>query len=129
MKSDQILRKSRLILWKTAWFAVLVTAAVAAATQRTAAATNVVVWDTGSRLADAGAAEDRNGWKAVPPELFVFEDDPSKASSDPGYYGREYAFKGDAVVENRSLAAVFWSAKGRVVLYAEGDAGASSPGG
>ena len=28
-------------------------------------------------------------------------------------------FKGDAVVENRSLAAVFWSAKGRVVIYSK----------
>src|SRR5262249_49770268 len=34
----------------------------------------------------------------------------------------EYAFKGDAVVENSSLAAVFWSAKGRVVLYSKAEA-------
>jgi hypothetical protein len=84
--------------------------------QRTEAATNVVVWDTGSRLVDAADVESRARWRQVPSELFIMEADPSKAASDPGYYGREYSFKGDAVVENRSLVAVFWSAKGRVVI-------------
>ena len=93
------------------------------------AAPNLIIWDTGARLAEAANGENRTVWKAVPSELFAFEADPLKAASDPGYYGREYSFKGDAVVENRSLAAVFWSAKGRVVLYSKanvvsgGDAG------
>ncbi|HEY0549152.1 MAG TPA: hypothetical protein VGF13_06085, partial [Verrucomicrobiae bacterium] len=60
-------------------------------------------------------------WKTVPSELFVFEPDPAKAASDPGYYGREYSFKGDAVVENHSLTAVFSSAKGRVVIYSKAE--------
>jgi hypothetical protein len=65
----------------------------------------------------------------VPSELFALEADPPKAASDPGYYGREYSFKGDAVVENHNLAAVFWSAKGRVVLYSKADTnGGASPG-
>lgn len=85
------------------------------------AATNLVVWDTGTRLTEPGEAENRAGWKAVPTELFSFEASPAKASSDPGYYGREHSFKGDVVVENSSLAAVFWAAKGRMVLYAKGD--------
>ena len=58
----------------------------------------------------------------MPPDLLTLEADPPKASSDPGYYGREYSFKGDAVVENRTLAAVFLSAKGRVVIYSKDDA-------
>jgi hypothetical protein len=66
----------------------------------------------------------------VPSELFALEADPPKAASDPGYYGREYSFKGDAVVENHNLAAVFRSAKGRVVLYSKADTnGGASPGG
>src|SRR5262245_59105389 len=85
------------------------------------AATNVVVWDTGSRLAALGEAENRTGWKAVPTELFSFEASPAKAASDPGYYGREHLFLGDVVVENSSLAAVFWAARGRMVLYAKSD--------
>jgi hypothetical protein len=52
--------------------------------------------------------------------LLLLEADPPKARSDPGYYGREYSFKGDAVVENEKLIAVFLSAKGRIVLYAKG---------
>ena len=89
------------------------------AAQQTQAATNVVLWDTGARLGDAVALENRAGWKAVPSELFVFEAEPSKAASDPGYYGREYSFTGDAVVENHGLTAVFWSAKGHVVVYSK----------
>jgi len=96
--------------------------------QPTQAATNVVIWDTGSRLTDASDVENRAGWNAVPSELFVFEKDPPKAASDPGYYGREYSFKGDPVVENRNLTAVFWSAKGRVVLYSKTDVAGSNPG-
>ena len=100
----------------------LVTTIGLSAVRRSEAATNVVVWDTGARLADPSDAENRAGWKPVPSELFVFEADPAKAASDPGYYGREYSFKGDAVVENRSLTAVFWSARGKMVLYSKGHA-------
>ena len=128
MKSDQTLSKSEFILWKTALLALLAAAAALGAIPPTEAATNVVLWDTGSRFADMTDAENRTGWKSVPSELFVFEADPPKAASDPGYYGRDYSFKGDAVVENRSLAAVFWSAKGRVVLYSKADVAPSSSG-
>ena len=114
---------SQLLLQKTACLVLLAAASILTSE----AATNVVVWDTGSRFADTTGDGDRTGWKAVPSELFALEADPPKAASDPGYYGREYSFKGDAVVENRSLAAVFWSAKGRVVLYSK--AGDDSPSG
>jgi hypothetical protein len=53
--------------------------------------------------------------------LLLLEKDPPKASSDPGYYGREYSFKGDAVVETPTLAAVFWSSKGCVTIYSKKD--------
>ncbi len=84
---------------------------------QTEAAPNIVLWDTGSRLGETLDLDSREEWKPVPSDLFALEANPPKASSDPGYYGREYVFKGDAVVENNSLTAVFWSAKGRVTLY------------
>src|SRR6058998_3225078 len=126
MKSYQGARKSELLLRKIVLLGLL---AISAGFQRTAAAANVVVWDAGSRFADTIDVENRAGWKAVPSELFAFEAEPAKAASDPGYYGREYSFKGDAVVENRNLAAVFWSAKGRVVLYSKADDAPSGSGG
>src|ERR1051325_3418234 len=119
MNSSRGARRSESFLRKMMLLGLL---AISAGLQRTAAAANVMVWDTGSRFADTIDAENRAGWKAVPSELFAFEAEPAKAASDPGYYGREYAFKGDAVVENQRFAAVFWSAKGRVVLYSRPDA-------
>src|SRR6185369_17664367 len=111
MNSNQGSRKSESFVQRTAWLVFLAIAAGLAAIPQADAATNVVIWDTGSRLAEPGDAENRAGWKSVPSELFVLEViDPLKAASDPGYYGREYSFRGDAVVENRNLAAVFWSA-------------------
>ena len=89
------------------------------------AATNIVLWDTLSPLADTTDLANSSGWKPVPTDLFTLETDPPKAASDPGYYGREYAFQGDAVVVNQHLVASFLSAKGRVVLYSKD--GAASP--
>jgi hypothetical protein len=62
--------------------------------------------------------DQRSAWKAVPTDLLVLEADPPKARSDPGYYGREYAFKGDAIVEIKNVAVVFWQSKGRAAIYA-----------
>src|ERR1051326_7349876 len=67
------------------------------------AVSRVTVWDTGSRRAGQADIAARAGWRPVPTELFALEADPPKAASDPGYYGMEYAFKGDAAVENESL--------------------------
>jgi len=86
--------------------------------QPTASPHAVTLWDTGSPSVDLG---DRVKWKAVPPNLLMLEADPSKASSDPGYYGREYAFQGDAVVENSYLIAVVQSATGTVAVYSKAD--------
>src|SRR5215467_10006457 len=83
-----------------------------------ASGANVLLWDTSSPLGAQNSPESRTNWKAVPSDLLTLEKDPPKASSDPGYYGREYVFRGDAVVENHSMTAVFSSAQGRIVLYA-----------
>jgi hypothetical protein len=81
-----------------------------------ARASNVTLWDTGTRLGETIDVGNKSGWRAVPSNLLLLETDPLKSSSDPGYYGREYAFQGDAVVENRYLTATVGSAKGKVVV-------------
>ncbi len=86
-----------------------------------AVTTNVTLWDTGVSLGEVANLTDRAKWKVVPPNLLLLEADPLKSSSDPGYYGREYAFQGDAVVENSSLIAVVRSAKGDVAVYSKAD--------
>src|SRR2546430_11800304 len=116
MKSYQSVRKIESFLQKTALLVLLATATGSPAIQRTEAAANVVVWDTVARFTDTADVADKAGWKPVPTDLLTLEADPPKAASDPGYYGREYAFTGDAVVENPSVPAVFWPAKGRVVI-------------
>src|SRR5579862_2504897 len=94
----------------------------------------VVLWDTGAPAGSPTTLQDRSSWKAVPSDLLILEANPSKASSDPGYYGREYSFKGDAVVENQKVLAVFWSATGRMGLYSKsagnkgGDPGSTNGG-
>jgi hypothetical protein len=86
---------------------------------RSGASRNLVLWDTLLPVGDRLKSDDRSGWKAVPNDLLRLEKDPLKASSDPGYYGRDYSFAGDAVVETPGLTAVFGSAKGRVTLYSK----------
>ncbi len=80
-----------------------------------------LVWDTRSPLGDAVDMQARANWKSVPPDLLTLEADPNAASSDPGYYGREYAFEGDAVVENTHIIAAFCSQKGKAVIYSKSD--------
>lgn len=82
-------------------------------------ASSVVLWDTGTKASGPINLEHRSGWKVVPSDLLTLEANPPKASSDPGYYGREYSFKGDAVVENQKVIAVFWSSTGRMSLFAK----------
>src|SRR4051812_14631474 len=104
--------KSESVLWRMALLVPLAIIGGLPVIQRTQAATNVVIWDASSPFKG-----NRGGWIPVPRDIVALETDPPKASSDPGYYGREYSFKGDAVVENRRLTAVFWSATGRLVIY------------
>lgn len=95
---------------------------------RPGASRNLVLWDTLSPVGDRLKPEDRSGWKAVPNDLLRLEKDPLKASSDPGYYGRDYSFAGDAVVETPGLIAVFRSAKGRATLYCKPDSSGKDKG-
>jgi hypothetical protein len=78
---------------------------------------NLVLWDTTSSGPGPIQVEDRKSWKVVPTDLLALEADPPKASSDPGYYGREYTFKGNAVIESRKLLVAFDSAHGCLALY------------
>ena len=99
MKSYRHVRTVRRVLSRVALLTLLTTAAALSALQPLQAATNIVLWDTSSTLAVPLNVEDRSAWKQVPNDLLVLEADPPKASSDPGYYGREYTFQGDAVVD------------------------------
>lgn len=121
MKSYRSVREGESLVQKTALIILLTTATGMSATQGGETAANVVVWDTLSAFADTVDIRNRDGWKVVPTDLLMLEADPAKAFSDPGYYGREYSFKGDAVVENSYLTAVLWSGKGRVVVYSKAD--------
>jgi hypothetical protein len=114
MKQNRSFRSSKTVL-----FALGAGAAALALTHRAEAAPNLALWDTVAPLSDNFSLDNRTAWKAVPTDLLLLEADPPKARSDPGYYGREYAFKGDAVVENKNIAAVFWQSRGRVAIYAK----------
>ncbi|MGH7968710.1 MAG: hypothetical protein ACREIC_08295 [Limisphaerales bacterium] len=96
--------------------------AAAVLSSANAGGANIVLWDTSSPLADPFQPDNKSTWKIVPSDLLSLEADPPKASSDPGYYGREYAFKGDAAVENRSLTAVFLGSAGKVLVFSKGEA-------
>jgi len=77
------------------------------------------IWDTGAPLGDKIDFVSRTGWKLVPCNLLLLESNPAAAASDPGYYGCEYSFQADAVVENEHLIAVFRPNTGRVVVYSK----------
>lgn len=80
----------------------------------------VTVWDTGAPLADSLSTLPHAGWRSVPSDLLALEANPAKASSDPGYYGREYVFRGDAVVETPQATVVFRLAKASVSIFSKG---------
>lgn len=110
-----------LVLWKRALIFLLVTSTGMSMAQKKEGTANTLIWDTLLPFVDTVNLRDRSNWKPVPADLLTLELDPSAASSDPGYYGREYVFEGDAVVENEHLIAVFLSRKGRVVIYSKKD--------
>ncbi|MBN1806265.1 MAG: hypothetical protein JW837_13540 [Sedimentisphaerales bacterium] len=84
---------------------------------------NIILWDTQSPFASTIDVRNKAGWKAVPANLLALELNPSAAVSDPAYYGREYFFEGDAVVENRYLTAVFFSKEGKLLVYSKTNPG------
>ncbi len=118
MKSCWDVRKAQLHLKEPALIALLAVA-VGLSAGHVEAGAGVVVWDTCTHFGEAVDIRNRSGWKAVPSDLLQLEANPPKASSDPGYYGREYSFEGDAVVENGYLTAVFCSSKGKLDFYSK----------
>ena len=108
-------------LWKTILIFLLVTNPEISIAQRTQQKSNTIVWDTQSPFVNTVDVRDKTDWKIVPADLLTLELNPSAAVSDPAYYGREYSFKGDVVVENEHLTAVFLSGKGKVVIYSKTD--------
>ena len=86
--------------------------------QSLAGSSQVQLWDSAVPITEFATAA-RDKWISVPSELFAFEADPAKASSDPGYYGREYIFKGDVVIENTKLWLIFSSSQGTVSLFSK----------
>ncbi|OHB60696.1 MAG: hypothetical protein A2168_00885 [Planctomycetes bacterium RBG_13_50_24] len=121
MKSDRGIGSYGLFLRKTALIVLLVTGTGISAAGIEGKTTNTLIWDTMSPFGDTADLQNRTSWKPVPTDLLMLELNPVAASSDPGYYGREYAFSGDAVVENERLTAVFNSKKGSVVIYSNTD--------
>ena len=114
MKPYREITERKAISGRAVWPALLAALVVLPVIPQAQAAPEIVLWDTVRPLSGEGDAGNSSGWKVVPRDLLALEADPSAASSDPGYYGRGYVFKGDAVVENAKLAAVFRSAKGRL---------------
>ncbi|NQT01262.1 MAG: hypothetical protein HQ580_04510 [Planctomycetes bacterium] len=106
-------------LWKKVLIFLLVISPGMSIAQTKEKTANTIVWDTQSPFVNMVDIRDKNNWKVVPADLLTLELDPSAAVSDPAYYGREYSFKGDVVVENEHLTAVFWSGKGKVVIYSK----------
>ncbi len=99
----------------------LALSAVVLAAQSEGGRPNVAIWDTMAPAGDAAKIENRRAWQAVPTDLITLEDDPFTAASDPAYYGREYAFQGDAAVENEQMVVVFMSETGRAIIFSKAD--------
>jgi len=121
MKSDRGIGSYGLFLRKTALIVLLITGTGILAADLEGKTANTLIWDTMSPFGDTVDLQNRTSWKLVPTDLLMLERDPATASSDPGYYGRQYAFNGDAVVENEHLTAVFQSKKGCMVIYSKAD--------
>jgi hypothetical protein len=61
---------------------------------------------------------DRSGWKVIPTETDRWNG-PDYYS--PERYGMQHSFRGDAVVENEHLVAVFSSRKAKAIIYSKAD--------
>ena len=103
--------------WKILLLFLLVTNPKILIAQRGEKTINTVLWDTQSPFVNTVDVRNKANWKVVPTNLLTLELNPSAAVADPAYYGREYSFKGDTVIENEHLIAVFFSKKGKLVIY------------
>jgi hypothetical protein len=121
MKFSRVIGSYGLPLWKMTLIFILATAAVIPAANSDERISKTLIWDTISTPGNTVDLQNRAGWKVVPTDLLTLELNPVAASSDPGYYGREYSFSGNAVVEQDRLFVVFDSNKGRVAFYSKTD--------
>jgi len=121
MKSNRVIGNYGMFISETTLILLLVTGISISASGSNEKTANTLIWDTMSSFGVTVNLQNRTSWKPVPTDLLILERDPVAASSDPGYYGREYTFSGDAVVENEHLVAVFHSKKGHVVIYSKAD--------
>ena len=110
-----------MLLWKTVLIVLVVSGMVVPAAGDEGKTAKTLIWDTMSPSGDMVDLQNRTSWKPVPTDLLTLERDPAAAASDPGYYGQEYTFNGDAVVENEHLTALFQSKKGSVLIYSKTD--------
>jgi hypothetical protein len=76
------------------------------------------IWDTMSPSFNEEVLVDRSGWKVVPTETDRWNG-PNYYS--PERYGMHHSFRGDAVVENEHLVAVFSSRKAKAIIYSKAD--------
>ena len=120
MKLYQGMSDYRLPFWKRVLVLLLIIGPGASMAQMKANTPNTRIWDTMSPFMESIDFGNRNHWRLIPTDLLTLETNPLVISADPGYYGREYAFQGDAVVENKHYTAVFHSKKGRVIIYSKG---------
>jgi hypothetical protein len=109
--------------WKRASIILLVLSAGLSVAQTEENTGNTCIWDTMSPFANTINFANRTRWRLVPTDLLTLKSNPDRAAGDPGYYGREYAFQGDAVIENEHYTVAFQSATGKVVVFSKGDAG------
>ncbi|MBN2592338.1 MAG: hypothetical protein JXA81_02440 [Sedimentisphaerales bacterium] len=121
MKPNRIIRISGFPLWKKALILLLLTSMGIPVAGSEEKMPNTLIWDTISPFGDVVDLRNRTNWKPVPSDLLTLESNPFIAFSDPGYYGREYTFNGDAVVENEHLTVVFRSNTGRAIIYSKTD--------
>jgi hypothetical protein len=84
-------------------------------------ANNVLIWDTSTPIENLTDSPVRPNWQLVPPNLMLLEDDPVKSSRDPGYYGRDYSFKGEAVVENDHYLILVRIREGQVLFRSKSE--------
>ena len=121
MKSGRSISSYGRSLLRTSLIVLLATSAGVSTVRGGEGTANTIIRDTVSPFTGTVDLRDRSNWKVVPTNLLTLEADPPAAISDPGYYGREYEFRGDAVVENGHLIVVFLSAGGKVDIYSKAD--------
>jgi len=119
MKLIRGINRYKLPLWKRVLIFLLILSSGVSMAQTIKNTPNTRIWDTQSPFGNTINLGNRSRWKLVPTDLLALEANPLTISADPGYYGREYAFQGDTIVENPHYIAVFDSKKGKVSVYSK----------